>query len=68
MQDAALSLRARRVVPQEQQTTRVSGQNGFPEKAVLPPLCVQFPKANKPNHFEATASRALPENRGQLAR
>ena len=53
------------VVPPKQQTIRVLGQNGFPEKATLPPLCVQFPKANRSNRFEEKESKALPAAQGR---
>jgi hypothetical protein len=43
-------------VPPKQQTIRILGQNGFPAKATLPPLCVQFPKANRSNRFEERES------------
>src|SRR5262249_23063243 len=53
------------VVSPKQQTIRVLGQNGFPEKATLPPLCVQFPKVNRSNRFEERESKALPADQGR---
>src|SRR5438132_6407840 len=62
------SLRARRAVPPEQRTTRISESRGLPKKGLLPRLCAWFPKTNKPNHFEARGSKALPEDQGRPVR